>query len=174
MPKSNFTPEEWAQISASPMVAGMAITASDPGGFWSILKEAMSSGWAMLEVKQDGTANPLAKAVADDISDPTLRASVRERMQTRFEGSQVRDFKSKAIAELRSVAMLVDTKSPAEAAGFKSWLQGVAQKAAEAGQEGGFLGFGGVAVSEAEKATLDEIAVALGVSPGSAAPTRVS
>jgi len=41
------------------------------------------------------------------------------------------------------------------------WLQGVAQKAAEAGTEGGFLGFGGVAVSEAEKSTLSEISLAL-------------
>ena len=37
----------------------------------------------------------------------------------------------------------------------------MAQKAAEAGKEGGFLGFGGVAVSEAEKATLVEISAAL-------------
>jgi hypothetical protein len=33
---------------------------------------------------------------------------------------------------------------------------------AEASKEGGFLGFGGVQVSEAEKATLAEIAAALG------------
>jgi hypothetical protein len=35
--------------------------------------------------------------------------------------------------------------------------------AAEAAAEGGFLGFGGVQVSEAEKATLADIAKALGV-----------
>jgi hypothetical protein len=35
---------------------------------------------------------------------------------------------------------------------------------AEASKEGGFLGFGGVQVSEAEKATLAEIATALGTS----------
>jgi hypothetical protein len=34
---------------------------------------------------------------------------------------------------------------------------------AEASTEGGFLGFGGVRVSEAEKATLAEISGALGV-----------
>jgi hypothetical protein len=33
---------------------------------------------------------------------------------------------------------------------------------AEAASEGSFLGFGGVRVSEAEKATLDDIAAALG------------
>jgi len=36
----------------------------------------------------------------------------------------------------------------------------VAQKAAEAGTEGGFLGFRDVAVSKSEKATLAEIAAA--------------
>jgi hypothetical protein len=30
--KSNLTPEEWARVVASPMVAGMAITAEDPSG----------------------------------------------------------------------------------------------------------------------------------------------
>ena len=33
---------------------------------------------------------------------------------------------------------------------------------ADAGNEGGFLGFGGVAVSDAERATLAEISAALG------------
>jgi hypothetical protein len=40
-------------------------------------------------------------------------------------------------------------------------LQEIAQKAAEAAKEGGFLGFGGVAISDAEKATLAQIAAAL-------------
>ena len=53
-------------------------------------------------------------------------------------------------------------KAPEDAAAFKVWLLQVAQKAAEAGTEGGFLGFGGVAVSDAEKATLAEISAALG------------
>ena len=52
----------------------------------------------------------------------------------------------------------------ADAAGFKAWLQDVARTAAEAGKEGGFMGFGGVAVSDAERATLAEISSALGTS----------
>ncbi len=32
--KANFTPEELTRIVASPMVAGMAITAADPSGLW--------------------------------------------------------------------------------------------------------------------------------------------
>jgi hypothetical protein len=44
----------------------------------------------------------------------------------------------------------------------KDWLYAVAERTAEAGKEGGFLGFGGVAVSDAERATLLEIHAALG------------
>jgi hypothetical protein len=175
--RANFTPEEWARVVASPMVATMAITAADPSGLWGLLKESMSGGWSMLDVKKDATANVLAKAVADDMTDATVRSAVREHMQSAFQGagaggSATVDVKTRAVDELRTVAQLVDAKAPADAPGFKAWLQHVANEAAKAGVEGGFLGFGGVAVSDAEKATLDEIAAALGSSapsPGGSA-----
>jgi hypothetical protein len=47
--KASFTPDEWARIVASPMVASMAITAADPSGVWGLLKEAMAGGWALLD-----------------------------------------------------------------------------------------------------------------------------
>jgi hypothetical protein len=59
------------------------------------------------------------------------------------------------------VSALLDAKGPGDAAAFKSWLQSIAQHTAEAAKEGGFLGFGGVQVSEAETATLAEIRAAL-------------
>ncbi|MBM6592717.1 hypothetical protein [Microvirga pudoricolor] len=163
--KADFTPQEWTRIVASPMVVGMAVTAAEPSGLWGLLKESMSSGWALVEAKQDAGADPLARAVADDIANPATRDSVRQEVQDRFKGSQVADIKGKAIAELREVSAILDAKAPGEAASFKTWLRGVAQKTAEAGSEGGFLGFGGVKVSDAEKATLAEISTALGA-PG--------
>lgn len=165
--KANFTPEEWSRVVASPVVASMAITAADPGGIWSLLKESMSSGWALLEAKQDAQATPLVKAVAEDIANAETRNAVRDSFQAQFKGSQFADVKSKAIEELRAVSGILDAKAPEDAAAFKSWLWSVAQKSAEAGTEGGFLGFGGVAVSDAEKATLAEISDALNVSASS-------
>lgn len=167
--KSNFTQEEWARVVASPMVAGMAITAADPSGLWGLLKEAMAGGWSLLEAKQSAGANALVKAVADDITKPETRTAARDRMQARFQGAQLGEIKGRAIEELRAVSALVDAKAPEDAAGFKAWLRAVAQKAAEAGNEGGFMGFGGVAVSDAEKATLAEISTALGTSLGAQA-----
>ncbi len=160
--KAAFTPEEWAQIVASPMVAGMAITAADPGGLWSILRESIAGGSSLVRVKQDVAANPLAKAIAEDVENADTRTSVRDATQAKFKGVQVGELRAKAIEELRSVAALVDAKAPADASGFKTWLYEVAQRTAEAGKEGGFLGFGGVAVSDAERATLAEIQAALG------------
>jgi hypothetical protein len=71
--------------------------------------------------------------------------------------------KSKSIAALREVSILLDSKAPADAAGFKTWLHHIAENAAEASAEGGFMGFGGTQVSAAEKATLAELSGALGI-----------
>ena len=73
------------------------------------------------------------------------------------------EIKNKAVAAIRDAAALVDAKAPSDAAGFKAWLQHISQAVAEASTEGGFLGFGGVRVSDAEKATLAEISGALGL-----------
>jgi len=120
-----------------------------------------------VEAKQNAQAAPLVKAVVEDITNSETRDAVRSSFQAQFKGSQFADVKRKAVDELRTVSSLLDAKAPDEAAAFKSWLLSVAQKSAEAGKEGGFLGFGGVAVSDAEKATLAEIAAALGNSGGS-------
>jgi hypothetical protein len=160
--KANFTSEEWGKLLASPMVAGMAITAADPSGLWGLLKEGMAGGWALLEARQSAQASPLVKAVAEDFSTAEGRTAARAVYDTIFTGAKLDELRHKALAALKNISSILDAKAPDDAASFKAWLQNVAQKAAEAGKEGGFLGFGGVAVSEVEKATLMEISSALG------------
>jgi hypothetical protein len=89
------------------------------------------------------------------------RGAARDGLQGRLRGSKPGEAKDKAIAGLRQVAALLDAKAPGDAAAYKSWLQSISQHVAEAAKEGGFLGFGGVQVSDAEKATLGEISSAL-------------
>lgn len=162
---ANFTPDEWSRVLASPMVASAAITLADPSGLWGLLKEGMTGGWALLEAKQNADTNALVKAVADAFTNGDARTSARGHVQTVFQGSEVAHLKERAIEELRSVSQLLDAKAPQDAEAFKRWLQSIAQKAAEAATEGGFMGFGGVAVSDREKATLAEISAALGTGP---------
>ena len=168
--KTSFTPDEWTKLLESPMMAGLAITAAEPSGLWGLLKESLSSGWALLEARTSGP-NELIKALATDFGTSEGRTAARDGVQARLSGSKPAEIRDKAIAALREAAAIVDAKAPAEAGAFKDWLKQIAQKTAEASTEGGFLGFGGVQVSEAEKATLAEIAGALGASTGSASQT---
>ena len=163
--KTNFTPEEWTKVLESPMMAGLAITAAEPSGLWGLLKESLSSGWAVLEAKTSGP-NELIKAVASDFGTNEGRAAVRDDVKARLSGRKPAEIRDAAVASLREAAAIVDAKAPADAAAFKDWLEQIAQRAAEASTEGGFLGFGGVQVSDAEKATLKEISDALRASKG--------
>jgi len=61
------------------------------------------------------------------------------------------------------VALVAAKASPAEAEAYRQMLLGVAQQAADASKEGGFLGFGGVRVSEKEKAFIAEVRSAAGI-----------
>ena len=159
--KAQFTPEEWNQILQSPMMAGIAISAAEPSGLLGLLKESMASGRALLEAKSDPTADELIKAVVADFETPEGRTKIRDSSRSMFAGSKPAEIKTKAIESLRQVSTLLDAKAPNDAVAFKTWLRHIAQSVAEAATEGGFLGIGGIVVSEAEKATLAELSTAL-------------
>ena len=64
--------------------------------------------------------------------------------------------------ELRAVNGIVASKAtPEETAAFSQWLLTIAQAAADAAKEGGFLGFGATQVSQGEKEMLDQVRSAL-------------
>lgn len=161
--KASFSPEEWTKVLQSVMMAGIAVTAAEPSGLWGTLKESMVAGQALLEAKTDAGSSQLIKAVVADFETSEGRAAARERLQATLSGSKPGEVKAKAVAAVRDAAALLDAKAPDDAATFKAWLRHISQAVAEASSEGGFLGFGGVQVSEAEKATLAEISGALGV-----------
>ena len=159
--KSTFTADEWKQLLESVMMTAMAVTAADPSGLWGMLKEGLAAGGALAQSKADAASTELVKAVVADLGTAEGRSAARDGVRAKFAGSQPADAKARAIEALRQVAALLDTKAPEDAAAFKAWLRGIAQRVAEASKEGGFLGFGGVQVSDAERATLAEISGAL-------------
>ena len=89
------------------------------------------------------------------------REPSRDGLKEQLADSKPAEIKAKCIETLRKAGAVVDAKAPGDAAAFKSWLRQISQHVAEAAKEGGFLGIGGAAVSEAEKATLAEISSAL-------------
>ncbi len=159
--KATFAAEEWKLLLESPMLAGMAVSAAEPSGLWGMIKEGFAASGALARAKVDAGSNPLIEAVVADFGTAEGRSVARDGLKARLSGSKPAEMKDKAVELLRQVAALLDAKAPEDAAAFKGWLQTIAREVAEASKEGGFLGFGGVQVSEAEKATLAEIAGAL-------------
>jgi len=159
--KTSFSPDEWTRVLQSVMMSAIAVTAAEPSGLWGTLKESMVAGHALLEAKTG--SNELIKAVAADFETSEGRSAAREGLRASLAGSKPAEVKTKAVAAVREAAALVDAKAPGDAAAFKAWLRHISQAVAEASTEGRFLGFGGVRVSEAEKATLTEISGALGL-----------
>jgi hypothetical protein len=161
--KTNFTKEEWTLLLESPMMAGMAVTAADPSGLWGMLKESFASGGALADAASDANGNPLIKAVASDFMTSEGRSTARDGLKAKLSGSKPAEVTAKSVETLRQVSALLAAKAPGDAAAFKTWLRQTSERVAEAAEEGGgLLGFGGVAVSDAEKATLAEISTALG------------
>ena len=160
--KSSFTPQEWNQLLEAPMLAGMAVSAAEPSGLFGMLQESFATGKLLVAAKTDAAGNALVKAIADDYGTSEGRKAASEGLRAQLGGGQPGDIKAKALDGLRQAAALVSAKAPEDAAAFKAWLAQISQNVAEAASEGGFLGFGGVKVSDAEKATLAEITSALG------------
>jgi hypothetical protein len=160
--KQSFKTEEWTKILESVMLAGMAVSAAEPSGLWGTLKESVASGSALAKAKMDAGSNELVKAVIAEIETSEGRSAVQEALRKRFAGAKPADAVQRSLANLREVAAILDAKAPNDAAAFKAWLSGISRQVAEASAEGGFLGMGGVQVSDAEKATLADISKALG------------
>lgn len=159
--KSTFTKEEWAVLLQSVMAAGIAVTAAEPSGLWGMLKESFAGGSALVQARTDTASSPLIKAVVADFETSEGRSTARDSLKEKLQGLKAAEVKAKCIDTLRQAATIVDAKAPGEATAFKQWLRQISKHVAEAATEGGGIFGGGVAVSEAEKATLNEISSVL-------------
>jgi len=162
--KQSFTPEEWTKILESPMVAGIAVSAADPSGVWGSLKEAFASSSALASAKLDAGSNELVRAVAAAFETAEGRSDLQKALRQLFADAEPVDCVQRSLANLREVSSILDAKAPGDAVAFKGWLLSISQKVADAATEGAFMGIGGEQVSDAERATLGEIAKALGTS----------
>jgi hypothetical protein len=156
-----FTADEWTDLSLAPMLASFAVTAADPSGLVGMVREGSATAWSM-KAAQDPAGTLMSEIVAT-YETAEGRGAARGALREMVRGRKPAEATAAAIARLAEVARLVESKAPAEATAFKAWISETARTVAEAGTEGGFLGFGGEKVSEAERRTLAEIDTALGL-----------
>ena len=161
--KANFTPDEWKSLMQSPLLVRIAVSAADPSALIGMLKESMASARDLVQAMADPNADELVKAVAGDFETSEGRSLAHDGLKALLAGARPADVALKAVDPLRALSSLLDAKAPADAAAYKAWLCHLANAVAQAAPEGGFLGFGGTQVSSAEKASVAQIAAALGV-----------
>lgn len=159
--RERFSEADWAGVIAAPMVASFAVTAGDPGGLVGAVQEAAATARALGQARREAAEGSLVAEVIAAWGDADSRTRLREGIRELARGRTPAEATAAAVARLGEIARSVEAAAPDEAPAFKAWLRDIAQKVAEAGTEGGFLGFGGEKVSEAERRTLAEIDGAL-------------
>ena len=138
---------DWDAVTLAPAAALMAVASSDLSGPIGTVKEAKAASDQLKSIAGEAAASSLLAAAFAGGSDKEMLDRLRN-----FTGSKDAIFEAVA----RGTAA-VKAKSPAEAAAYASMILSVAQAAAEASKEGGFLGIGGTLVSDDERAALERL-----------------
>jgi hypothetical protein len=121
----------------------------------------LAVGKTLGDVKQHGGSSDLVKAVVADLETAEAR---QQSMPPELQGKPPDQLRAAALEACRQAATLVEKKGkPDEAQAFKQWLVSVSQQVAEAAKEGGFLGLGGIRVSEQETSALKDLTSVLGI-----------
>jgi hypothetical protein len=119
--KQSFTPEEWTKILESTMLAGMAVSATEPSGLWGLMKEGFASSSALAQAKADAGSSELVKAVVAEYKSEG-RSSVQEALRKRFAGAKPGDAVQRSLDNLREVSAILAAKPPGDAPAFNVWL----------------------------------------------------
>ena len=146
---ADFTPEEWEQVVEGPTGAGMVVITAQRGG---TLRETFSMGKAYAEARRHHRESELLDELV----------ATKPKVDRTRHGSPD-ELKQHALGELREAIGLLERKAtPEEIEDYRRFVLGLAERVAAAHREGG------EAVTEAERAAIDEIANALGRPSGSA------
>ncbi|HOM21395.1 MAG TPA: hypothetical protein PK214_10625 [Ottowia sp.] len=168
----NLSEDEMMLLATLPQAIGSCVATAAGSGLLGTGKELFASGQAVMAGLKDYPGNALIQALVPDPSAEDKQAELAQARATR-DWAMAR-LKAKGIhtpaqmaaltlEDARAVARLLDSRvDPAQAAQYRAWALSVAEKVAQAATEGGFLGFGGTRLSEAEQALIAQLREALG------------
>jgi hypothetical protein len=146
--KADFSAEEWSTVVEGPLLAGMRVLTAGRGG---TIRESLAMGQTYARARHEhGESELLDDLVA---TPPTMDPG---RVPPADEIGGV------TAERLRQAVQLLELRaSPEEVGAYKRFVLTLAEVAANAHREGGFIGVGGKRVSESEQAALEEIAATL-------------
>ncbi len=148
---AGFTPDELERIHTAPMAAYAIIAKASISGIRSTVAEIKAAHQTGLELLKKAEPTSLLGAVFG----ACLSSSEAAELKQEIAGD------GELIETIRGATAILKRKAPGELEDFRRLVLEVAQRVAEAGKEGGFLGIGGVKVSEKEKVAIGQITAAL-------------
>ena len=141
--KSDFTPEEWELVREGPPTAAMVAMTAERGG-------TFRESWALAKAYTEARQQRGASEFLDDI------ASAKPKVDRGGHHSP-EEVRQHALQHLRDAVKLLEEKaSPEEVEDYRRFVLALVERVAGAHEEGGQQ------VSDAERATIEEIASALG------------
>ena len=142
--KADFNAEEWSIVVEAPVLAGMRVMAAGRGGR---IRESVAIAKVYAAARGAEGTSELLDAI---VSSPPAIDSHGLRESGDLAGA-ARDRLREALRTLTEKATVEEESA------YKRFVLGVAQAAAEAHKEGGFIGIGGKRISDEERVALDEI-----------------
>ena len=159
--RTDYSDEEWKNIKAAPMMAGLYVAMAASSGPIDTVKEASAMAQSLAKLAQQGSTSQLISALIDEVK-PKEGQAVQTQETISINVSTAEELRSATIDTMQQANAALAKASPEEAAQYKQVVMSIAQHVAEAGKEGGFLGIGGTRVSDPETKAIQEIAAALG------------
>ena len=150
--KADFNADEWSTVVEGPLLAGMRVVTAHRGG---TIRESLAMGKTYAKAREQHGESEL---LDDLVSAPPAMDPNRVRS-----GEDIGRVSTERLRE--AVQLLEQKASPEELDAYKHFVLTLAEAAANAHREGGFMGIGGEHVSESEQVALDEIAATLELKP---------
>jgi hypothetical protein len=146
--KGDFNADEWATVVEAPVLAGLRVVGADRGG---TIRESVAIGKVYSKARQGQGQNELLDEL---LASPPAVDPKRVQAQG--------DIATASGDRLGEALVILNEKGSAEdVEAYKKFVMDVAQAAAEAHKEGGFIGIGGKQISDNEKSALDELRAVL-------------
>ena len=169
--RDELSAEEWRTLLMGASKLGGAVMGADLSGPVGLLKEMQGLADAFRALPASNPTGLLgelapeigAMAEPDQLSEAEKQAQLDDsRLEAEaYKGKTAGEIVTHTIGEINIALAKVPA---ADAAAYKQWVYGVAAKVAASAKDGGFLGIGAQAVTDAEASILQQIAAELGVS----------
>jgi hypothetical protein len=167
--EDRFTEDEIFLLTNTPMQIGTVMAFAEGSGLGTI-KEMMANSKAYMAGVKEYPNNEIIQGILPKVGEfkeaMAQAKELREKSMARIKERKIVStemLRDQLIEDSKAVSVLLEEKArPEEAIEYKEWSMAIAESVAKAAKEGGFLGIGGVRISDGEKEAFTQIADALG------------